>query len=91
MGACNCMGPQNGEPLCPCMMQGMSQWRWRYGQNLYWGARYSDLYWGIRYIDDTISTCSHGRTRDEPCGECERDRRLREEALHARDKAKAKY
>ena len=21
MSACNCMGPQNGEPLCPCMMK----------------------------------------------------------------------
>lgn len=23
--SCNCIGPQNGEPLCPCMMRGISQ------------------------------------------------------------------
>ena len=22
---CNCIGPQNGQPLCPCMMRGVSQ------------------------------------------------------------------
>ena len=21
--SCGCVGPQNGEPLCPCMMRGM--------------------------------------------------------------------
>lgn len=21
MATCNCVGPQNGEPLCPCMMR----------------------------------------------------------------------
>jgi hypothetical protein len=25
MHACNCMGPQNGEPYCPCMMRDMVQ------------------------------------------------------------------
>lgn len=23
--ACNCIGPQNGEPRCPCMMRGIIQ------------------------------------------------------------------
>lgn len=23
MRACNCIGPQNGQPLCPCMMRGV--------------------------------------------------------------------
>ena len=23
--ACNCIGPQNGEPLCPCMMRNVSK------------------------------------------------------------------
>jgi len=23
--ACNCIGPQNGEPRCPCMMRGLIQ------------------------------------------------------------------
>lgn len=23
--ACNCIGPQNGEPLCPCQMRGIIQ------------------------------------------------------------------
>lgn len=23
MQPCNCIGPQNGEPLCPCMMRGV--------------------------------------------------------------------
>jgi hypothetical protein len=22
--ACNCIGPQNGEPLCPCQMRGVT-------------------------------------------------------------------
>jgi hypothetical protein len=22
--ACNCMGPQNGDPVCPCMMKGVT-------------------------------------------------------------------
>lgn len=25
MSACNCIGPRNGEPLCPCMMRGAVQ------------------------------------------------------------------
>lgn len=25
MHACNCIGPQNGEPKCPCKMRGMVQ------------------------------------------------------------------
>jgi len=25
MSACNCIGPQRGEPLCPCMMRGVIQ------------------------------------------------------------------
>lgn len=24
--ACCCMGPQNGEPLCPCMMRAAAGW-----------------------------------------------------------------
>lgn len=31
MSACNCLGPQNGEPLCPCQMNAarshIDQWR----------------------------------------------------------------
>lgn len=23
--SCNCIGPQNGEPLCPCQMRGVEQ------------------------------------------------------------------
>lgn len=23
--SCNCIGPQNGEPLCPCQMRGLVQ------------------------------------------------------------------
>lgn len=23
--SCNCIGPQNGEPLCPCQMKGIIQ------------------------------------------------------------------
>jgi hypothetical protein len=23
--ACHCVGPQNGEPLCPCMMRGVTK------------------------------------------------------------------
>ena len=23
MSACGCIGPQNGDPLCPCMMRGV--------------------------------------------------------------------
>lgn len=26
MGACFCMGPQNGEPFCPCKMRQMNDW-----------------------------------------------------------------
>jgi len=28
--ACNCIGPQNGEPLCPCMMRGVEIVNGRY-------------------------------------------------------------
>ena len=28
--ACNCIGPQNGEPLCPCMMRGVIKRDGRY-------------------------------------------------------------
>lgn len=24
MAMCNCVGPQNGEPMCPCMMSGVA-------------------------------------------------------------------
>jgi hypothetical protein len=27
---CNCIGPQNGQPLCPCMMRGVTQIDGRY-------------------------------------------------------------
>lgn len=25
MHSCGCVGPQNGQPLCPCMMRGIQQ------------------------------------------------------------------
>lgn len=31
MATCNCMGPQNGEPLCPCQMRSVREYegkRW---------------------------------------------------------------
>lgn len=28
--SCNCIGPQNGQPLCPCMMRGVTQVDGRY-------------------------------------------------------------
>lgn len=28
--ACNCVGPQNGDPVCPCMMRGVSVRNGRY-------------------------------------------------------------
>ena len=28
IGACACLGPQNGEPLCPCKMRGISDKVW---------------------------------------------------------------
>jgi len=28
--ACNCIGPRNGEPLCPCMMRGVKIVNGRY-------------------------------------------------------------
>lgn len=27
MSTCNCMGPQNGQPLCPCQMRAVQGWR----------------------------------------------------------------
>lgn len=30
MSACNCIGPQNGQPLCPCMMRGVQERDGRY-------------------------------------------------------------
>lgn len=26
MATCNCMGPQNGQPLCPCQMRAAQGW-----------------------------------------------------------------
>lgn len=26
MSGCFCMGPQNGEPFCPCKMRQMNEW-----------------------------------------------------------------
>lgn len=28
--ACNCIGPQNGEPLCPCQMRGIKKFNGRW-------------------------------------------------------------
>lgn len=28
--SCNCIGPQNGQPLCPCMMKGVRITNGRY-------------------------------------------------------------
>jgi hypothetical protein len=30
--SCNCMGPRNGQPLCPCMMRGVTIENGRYIQ-----------------------------------------------------------
>lgn len=27
MATCNCIGPQNGQPLCPCQMRAVQGWR----------------------------------------------------------------
>jgi hypothetical protein len=32
MHPCNCIGPQNGQPLCPCMMAGITIEDGRYVQ-----------------------------------------------------------
>lgn len=32
MHSCNCIGPQRGEPLCPCMMRGVTIEDGRYVQ-----------------------------------------------------------
>lgn len=29
-GPCNCVGPQNGQPLCPCQMRGVTVENGRY-------------------------------------------------------------
>lgn len=33
MAMCNCMGPQNGQPLCPCQMRAVQGW---YGAEIGW-------------------------------------------------------
>lgn len=32
--ACNCVGPRNGEPLCPCMMRSKAQERQKWLNDL---------------------------------------------------------
>lgn len=35
--ACNCIGPQNGQPLCPCMMRGVEIKNGRYVKTIDYG------------------------------------------------------
>ena len=35
--ACNCIGPQNGQPLCPCMMAGVEVKNGRYVKTIDYG------------------------------------------------------
>lgn len=65
--ACNCIGPQNGQPLCPCQMRSVAIVDGRY-------VRTEDLGPVKRSVEHVVTTCRTCQgmigTRDAFCSHC---------------------
>ena len=67
--ACNCIGPQGDEPLCPCAMRGVKVMDGRFVIDL--GPVPKKSEWHGARLDGFNVKCRHGNSPSYKCPQCE--------------------